>query len=210
MNLLEIINKGNKKMNPKALLTVYEDYVEIAEVKNDNIGSFSPVTKINLGKLFTLSESNKVLSSIHGEIPKNLLYVNFNLSETVIVYHERMSTRRLLLSDGFLENAAIPALLFVIKGNSLYLYAYKRYISNGTVLYKAPFSNMMGNNDVCFGNVKVNSSSNIINMIESFNYSFWASQFEMTKKEAVAKLDECFKKENIVMNYKKLINGLNA
>lgn len=48
----------------------------------------------------------------------------------------------------------VPNLLFHQKGDSLYVYAFKEFKNDKTVLFHAPFPNLSSDGNMCFGNIE--------------------------------------------------------
>lgn len=207
MNLLDILKEGNKTLKPEALLVIYHNYIEVASIENEQIGEFSPLTKDALTKLIQLSSSETSVLSVGGLIPKNVLYVSYSISSVKIVFKLSAHKRTILIDNGTVV-VNIPNLLMVIKNDRLYVYSYKSYLNDKTILYKAPFSNNTGRTSVCFGTIKIGRSLTLNKIVSNFEDAYWRSQFQMSGKEARELIKNNWNKENRDMNYKKLIQSL--
>ena len=207
MNLLDILAEGNRTLIPKALLSVYENYIEVASIEHDKIGAFSPLTKEALINLVELSAPNVSKMSVGGLIPKNVLYVSYSVSNVVIVFKINSCKKKVIVSDGTIEKV-IPNLLMVITGNHLNVYSYRSTLNKRTVLYKAPFSNQTGKTSVCFGNVKIKQSNVLDEIVKNFEDAYWNSTFEMSKKRFRELLENNWDSINKATYYEKLIKSL--
>jgi len=208
MNLIDVIEHGNKDLNPQAILVAYDNYIEIANIENMQIGAFSPLTRKSLVKITNLSASDVSSSVMSGEVNKNILYVSFSLGRIIIAFNEPTSLKRMLLNKGEIT-VMIPSLVMVVINNSLKIFCYRGRLNHKTKLYKAPFSNMVGSNTVCFGNVNRKSSLIIKEVVEEYQNAYWNSQFECNKKNARRLIENAFNKENYVYRYLDLIKELN-
>jgi len=209
MNILDIIEKGNNELHPKALLVVYDDYIEIAKFYNKTIGAFSPLTKETLQGLVKASLDNNETYIINGHVPKNVEYVSFGIGNTIIVFKEpKLSERSIYITSGKMK-INTPNLLMIVNNNSFYVYCYANSkLKDSTRIYKAPFSNSLHDNDVCFGNIKVPKHDDINQIITAYQTVYWNSTFEMTKSEAKEKMKNSFTKQNYICTYKELIDEL--
>ena len=207
MDLLSIIEQGDHLLEPRALLAVYDNYIEIAQVRDQEISSFSPLTKDALVKLANISLSENNNSIIKGTIPKNVEYVSFSLANTIIVFREP-AMKRLIYISGKQITLDVPKLIMVITNNRLKVYCYQNQLRKSTMLFKAPFSNSLSEEIVCFGTVKIKKHTTINSIVKEYKDAYWDSAFEMEEKGARKRILEAFKDEQKVMTYEKLIQGL--
>ena len=96
----------------------------------------------------------------------------------------------------------------VITNNQLKVYCYQNQLRKSTMLFKAPFSNSLSEQIVCFGTVKIKKHNTISGIVKEYQDAYWNSAFEMDEKDARKRILEAFKDEKKVMTYEKLIEGL--
>jgi len=156
-----------RAMRPKAALIAYacekdylnsEYFLELRRIGRDGMmEAGKPVSRKFVQSLvenFTVESS----SVPYGAIPKGLLYVH--LREEKYVWHTP-PCRKYLYFTGSLNipngEYCIPGLVWMVKGESLFLFAYKaKRITANTQLYSAPFFNVRPKEgSVCLGNARV-------------------------------------------------------
>jgi len=207
MELIDVLDQGNRVLKPKAILAAYDNYIELAIVQNNEIGAFAPLTKEALIKFVKLTSPEASILSIGGLINKNVLYVSFSISNTKIAFKMNAHKRTIFIEGGTVK-VNVPNLIMVIKDNSLYVYSYRGYLNNKTILYKAPFSNFTGGVAVCFGNVKIKHTQVLNDIISNYTEAYWNSQFEMSAKKANQLISNNWNKKNKETTYKQLIDSL--
>jgi hypothetical protein len=205
MELIDVLDQGNRVLKPKAILAAYDNYIELAIVQNNEIGAFSPLTKIAIDKLIQVSSPDTSVMSVGGLIPKNVTFVSFSITGATIAFKVKPQSRTIFIEGGTMRIQS-PDLLMVIRNGDFYVYSYKGYLTEKTMLYKAPFSNFTGKNAVCFGNIRIKPHQVIKDIIKEYESAYWNSQFEMTNKEATKYLANNWKKDNKEEHYGLLID----
>ena len=178
-------------MRPAAALIAYicdDDYkrkdyfLEFRKIgKEGTMGAGKPVSikfVQSLAENFTMESS----SVPYGEIPKRLLYAN--TGEEKYVWHTPPCRKYLYFKSGLnIPNGeyAIPGLVWQVKGDSLYLFAYMaKRLTSGTQLFSAPFFNVDSNNgSVCLGSAKLKLPEKLtfLTFIKHWEEMFFLSEF---------------------------------
>ncbi len=200
MNLLDIIEQGNKELKPEAILV-------IASIKNNKIGALSPLTKEALQKMVSLSMQDTSVMKIQGLIPTNVVFTSFSIAETIIVFKIKAHKRTIFIEGGTAK-INVPNLLMKVSNDKLNVYSYRGYLNDKTRLFKAPFSNFTGDDNVCFGNVKIQKSLVISEIVDNFTKAYWNSQFEMNMKEANKFIANNWNKNKFELKFKELIERI--
>jgi PRTRC genetic system protein B len=189
------MNKLSKEitlsMHPVAALIAYcseieyrskEFYLEFRNIsKNGTMGAGKPVS---LQFIQSLAESFSVksASSPYGEIPNELWFADTR--EEKYIWHRPPCKKHMYFKkDLNVPNGtyAIPGLVWMVKRETLYLFAYKaKRLSSDTQLYAAPFFNVRANSgDVCLGNAKLKKPEDLtfLNFLNYWESKFFLSEF---------------------------------
>lgn len=182
----------------KTVIDIYESvkrknyYVEEKQVVNGQVLSASPLNVEKVKDVFNyLFQSNKNKKEVRwkGIIPKNVIFYE---PETLI-WNVLPGKRKLFFQDKETLNKEylIPGLVFILKGTSLNVYAYKGvWIEDEDDLYLAPFPNINSSGNVCMGNMDVeykNTYEETINKIQDdfFNSIFTHENQNLIKSKSL-------------------------
>lgn len=180
----------NSKLVPTDALIFYKSsicnggsYVEHRKIREGKMESGSPLQVSALAKMLKAvdkyAHDTTTMSSLHGLIPKNLLYASSNLDTYKLVWYRKQEKRMLYFVDGLeIPNGEmwVPGLVYATNGKGLRVFAYK-----GTrpkeILYRAPFFNV--DEKVCLGNAKVEKPKDMTyqNWMDYWEKMFWQSEF---------------------------------
>jgi PRTRC genetic system protein B len=178
-------------MHPVAALIAYcsendygrkEHYLEFRNIsKNGLMGAGKPVSTCFIRSL-TESFSVKSTSIPHGEIPKGMWFADTR--EEKYIWHRPPCRKQMYFKkDLNIPNGTycIPALIWMVKRETLYLFAYRsKRLSSDTQLYAAPFFNVRANSgDVCLGNAKLKKPDDLtfLNFLNYWEAKFFLSEF---------------------------------
>jgi PRTRC genetic system protein B len=121
-------------------------------------------------------------SAPYGEIPEGLLYAD--IWNKKYVWHRPPCRKYMYFkSDLTIPNGeyALPGLVWMVTGKSLYVFAYKaKRLTPDTRLFAAPFFNVRPNDgSVCLGNAKLKLPENLNfhNFIKFWEDRFFLSEF---------------------------------
>lgn len=158
-------------------------FVEHREIKNGKMGAAEPLEIKTLVRIMkTVEKYTKTqvnMSYPHGEIPENLLYSSSDLDCTKLVWYRKPEVRKMFFAESLgIPNGEImvPGIVYMAKGNSLSVYAFKGSKPKGW-LYMAPFFNV--SDSVCLGSAKVQKpkENTFVKWIEYWETMFWKSEF---------------------------------
>jgi PRTRC genetic system protein B len=139
---------------------------------------------VSLEFIQSLTESFSVKSNSipHGEIPKELWFAD--TWEEKYIWHRPPCRKQMYFKkDLNIPNGeyCIPGLVWMVKRNTLYLFAYKaKRLSPDTQLYAAPFFNVnAGSGSVCLGNAKLKKPEDLtfLNFLQFWEDKFFLSEF---------------------------------
>ena len=116
--------------------------------------------------------------------------------------------KRLIYIVGKQITLNVPRLIMVITNNQLKVYCYQNQLRGSTMLFKAPFSNSLSEEIVCFGQIKIKKHTMISSIIKEYQDAYWNSTFEMDEDGAKTRILKAFNDEKKIMTYEKLIQGL--
>lgn len=130
------------------------------------------------------AQSNLDYMVPEGILPENVLYLDPNRKDGLVIWYTKAQMKRLFFVDSLsLKNelAEIPALLWCVRDQKLYLYALKdNYRPDAvTQLYEAPFFNMYTDGRVCLGTVStdVSAAGSLEEFIAKWQFYFFDSYF---------------------------------
>lgn len=173
----------NKKLTPKAAVIIYINdsqrsyysvadnyYLETREIKQVN-GSYTFMAptafKMEMLRNIALNFSKKNLEQLKfdGLVPEQILMAHSTPGLKAIMWYKAAGDRLINFSEALNIKgdcrAQIPALLFLILNNKLYIFGLidnKRPTEN-TKLYHAPFFNIYDDGNVCLGTAKIGSKT---------------------------------------------------
>ena len=155
----------NLKWHPKAVIVAYQSigygrtsyFLESRKIDNNGmLGEGKPVSKkfiTSIVKTFSATFEE----TPHGAMPSNMLLVDDRPGHKHYIWYNKPQKRMMTfaksigISDGVY---ASPGIVYEVKGESLFVYAFKGSRPKKR-LYKYPSFNLYGDNRVCLGNAKV-------------------------------------------------------
>ncbi len=163
------------------MLLLYQNrgilYIEKAAIRNHKLQNFVPLRKSEMLKLANnIGISHKTYLS--GPLQSNIVFYRpendfilawrYEKGEAHLFYAEQLN-----IKNGIKK---LPFILFIIKNEKLYVYAYKEWEDHDTQLYYLPLHNVHSGNDVCMGNVNMKYTSNdtFKSFIAKIEYLFFA------------------------------------
>lgn len=156
-------------------------YLEKRNIRNGKMGAGKPLTQKMLATLIhSVQTSTEQLDlGIYGAMPNNILYCDTRIDHDHLVWYHEPEERYVYFSKTLnIPNGKmkVPGLLYVVKSNTLSMYAFKGKKPTGT-LYFAPFMNT--NVNVCLGSAKVEKPDErtFANVIAYWEKMFWQSEF---------------------------------
>ena len=186
-NLKELLNS---KLEPTDALIFYKSnssfkgaYVEHRKIRDGKMESGNPLQVSVLAKMMKsvdrYAHDTTKMSSLHGEIPTNLLYASSNLDTYRMVWYRKPERRRLFFAESLdIPDGEmwVPGLVYSTDGKGLRVFAFKGPKPKH-VLYRAPFFNV--DEHVCLGNAKVDKPTVMTyqNWIDYWEKMFWLSEF---------------------------------
>lgn len=191
----KIFEKSNVLLEPIFLISVYSSdrdkrfsygdptcYMEYHEVNQD--GSYAeaiPMPEHILNQFATsVSNSLSLNHNYHGEIPSNLFYYHQIAKKLMMVWHTPPQQVPMFFDSNLkLKNKKyhVPGLVWSLRENNLYIYAYKEFKGRDTELFYGPFHNTL-NASVCIGSAKLELHGNTYaDIMSAWEQSFWMSKF---------------------------------
>lgn len=173
------------KLSPEMAIIVYADeerhsiFLERRDIINSKMGAGIPLTEECIKDIadLTLNRSRKEL---HGIIPPNMLYADGRKGYEKYIWFEKPEKKMHFFSKSLqIPNGEFytPSLLYVVKENTLSLYAFHGDYPNKQ-LYRAPYFNV-SSTYVCLGNSKLPEIEEMTyqNIIKYWETMFWKSEF---------------------------------
>lgn len=167
-------NATNTKLFPQRAIIVYHGngeyhrdyYLESRLIRRSGKGfqlmTPTPVSrKMMIDIAGSFIKANAVKMDFEDVIPEHILYGVNKTGLTSVIWYRPASTRSLNFSDHLnirgAQNVTLPALLYIAKNTSLYIYALASNSrpDRSTKLYKAPFFNIYDDGNVCLGTAPV-------------------------------------------------------
>lgn len=157
-------------------------YIERRDIHGNVMGAGRPLTDADFARLMrNVQVDNVVLdNSIHGVLPKNLLYCSTAIGNERLVWYNEPEERNVFFTAS-LEipsgRMKVPGLLYVVNNNKLQMFAFKGKKPTKK-LFLAPFMNVC-EEYVCLGNSKVKKPEDrtFANVIGYWEKMFWQSEF---------------------------------
>jgi PRTRC genetic system protein B len=178
-------------MHPVAALIAYcsekeyrgkEHYLEFRNIGNNGMMSAGKPVSLEFIQSLTENFSVKSNSIPYGEIPKELWYADTR--EEKYIWHRPPCRKQMYFKKELnVPNGtyAIPGLVWMVKRETLYLFAYKsKRLSHNSQLYSAPFFNVdAGSGSVCLGNAKLKKPEvlTFLNFLQFWEDKFFLSEF---------------------------------
>lgn len=163
-----MINKNAlQKYKPVQGLVVYkrqagEFYLQTHNIEEVNSkyqwGEGKPFSKDKFADLASaLGKQSLSLLQLKGIMPSNVLYYQPSFLGDKYMWFLPPTKKRLLFSeDTNIESGEVklPGLIFAVNDKTIYVFAYKgtNRPDDKTTLYRGPFFNINGDDDVCMGN----------------------------------------------------------
>lgn len=184
MNMGQINDLLTNSLKPKVAIIAYEDshhnyYLERRDIFNGKMQAGVPLSEESIsGIIDTMYEKQKDVS-IHGTIPANMLYADSRKGHEKYVWYRGPEKRMMYFHEALdIPNGemCVPGILYVVKGLSLAVYAFKGVTPEK--LYRAPFFNV-DSTHVCLGSAKVTKPTDktFENIILYWEKMFWGSEF---------------------------------
>jgi len=157
-------------------------YLERRSIRNGRMGAGKPLTERDYAKLMrNVQAGNAQLdNSIHGVVPRNLLYCSTSVGDERLVWYHEPEERHVYFKEGLGipdGRMNVPGLLWAVKNDELQMFAFKGRKPTGR-LFRAPFMNV-SEEYVCLGNSKVRKPDDrtFANVIDYWEKMFWLSEF---------------------------------
>lgn len=206
---------------PAHQLVIYEDrnnsyieHFEILEIEGKHfLSEGKPLTKKTLKKIMNLvmTTDKSIFSTVHQLLPANVIYYDSRPGKLKLLWYNTPQERTVHGIYKKATKAKIPALVYKLEDDTLYIYATK--IGNKrpeltTQLFNAPMPNIYEDDgNVCMGNVKKPKNTvEIAELIKSWEHAFWNSEFaDHLWSDAQEKLFRKSIREKVVFPSKLLI-----
>lgn len=169
------------KVSPKAAMVIYDDYLEVHEIRNDKLGPGKPISEKAIKQLKSVLNKQKkeTYPNLKGIVPEGMIYMDSNIARPVLIWQTEKHKQQLLFSKatGIISGEAeVPNMIWKWNG-SLEIYAYKEWKGMDTELYYVPLPNT-NQGGVCLGNVKIKKDLvSIDDVIKSAMNYYWNSTF---------------------------------
>jgi len=182
------IKDAMQKFEPKIVLVAYKSegqsryYLEQSDVTDGVPTGFHPASVKEIKSLFssvTAAESGYI--KCPGLFPRNILHLDITGGDFRLVWW-RQAKRQWVKFDKELKmrpvNMRVPAMIYDANRSGAKVYCIKTSAQCGTI-YEAPYMNIMGDDSVCFGNVKINipAITDLNEIMEQYEQAFWCSEF---------------------------------
>lgn len=167
----------------KSTLSGGGSYVEHRPIRNAMMCAGTPLEVNTLAKMMKavdkFAHDTASIVSLHGEIPKGLLYAATGIDNYKLVWY-RSPERRMMyfaeilgIPNGWMR---VPGLVYATDGKRLRVFAYKGPKPKD-VLFKAPFFNT--GDYVCLGNARIQKpkEQTYLNWMRYWEDMFWKSEF---------------------------------
>lgn len=208
MNVLEI---EQNTLLPELELIFFSNYegnvyAEYCEIKENKRTSYKPISYhgINLLynklKLLVKENNNEKFYKFKGLIPSNVIYYDVLTTPCIAwIKPSHINSYNTIKKKYFYK---YPNLLFLLKFNTLFVYALKTTkVNMNTKLYNAPFYNVYDNGKLCMGTMRIDNlisiyhEETISNLEDSFFNSFFTTERMGTQRS----------KTDIAILYKRLL-----
>lgn len=181
----DLIEKSATSYQPSMAIVVYEGeggvdyYLESHDITDGVMGAGVPLSTECISDI---ASSFSALQSItpHGAIPDRLLYADSREGRKKYIWYnppcmrQMFFAKQLNIKDG---TYSIPGIVYVARGHSLCLYAFKGEKPEKE-LFKAPFFNTT-DGCVCLGNARIEYPGNPSygDLISYWEKKFWLTEF---------------------------------
>lgn len=162
----------------------YDFYLETHPVLPGNtLGAGKPLDVDTIADMVEyFAEKHKEQGQIHGRIPANLLYCQWDARRKLLVWYNQPQARQMYFAPELeIPNgiANQPWLLYVADGKKLSVYALAEAPTDGAVLYRAPYHNVGAEGGVCLGSARVKAPAKptYAAQLAMWEQLFWQSNF---------------------------------
>lgn len=181
----KILEESTETLRPFMALIAYstkngrDPYIESHNInEKGEMLAGSPLTLQCITELVG-SFSQEQIDMPHGRIPDNMLYFDTRIGYQKYIWYNPPQKRMMYFSKALKipnREYCIPGIIYVVRGDSLNLYAFKGQKPKDK-LYKAPFFNTT-NGSVCLENANIEYPEN-----PSFNdfIAYWEKKFWLTE-----------------------------
>ena len=157
-NFDESLVAGDRMCSPASMIVVYEtngacSYLEYYPIENGQPGNGRPLPKEILSNIIQSLKDNDN-SIIGGIIPENMLFYSTKGSTVTSIWYRKPQATILHFHNDLKipsEKINLPGLIFKVNDKELFVYAYKQFLNERTILYRAPFHNLYESNKICLG-----------------------------------------------------------
>lgn len=166
------------------ILAGYGNKMMYHKYERGKLSAGAPLTMDTAKKVFKFlnSKVSDISYRFRGLIPKNVL--KFSTEDKYIIWQTPSRMQHVLYKQKHMTsgNYIIPALVWVLIDNSLYMYAVSKTVTKETdKLYQAPFFNLGSGGSVCMGSAKFTSPSHYYeDIMKKVEAGFWTSYFTHT------------------------------
>jgi PRTRC genetic system protein B len=195
----QLTNKLLSNYNPVTTIVVYRNnssyYLETHKVlSNGGLGPGVPVSYETIEEIVeTFYKEEKKSNVVSGLLPKNILaFENKARGKYKMIWHNIACRRQLFFTKPTKLKSVeynIPATIFKVEDNQLYVYCYdKNDISLTTELLMPPYYNTSDNGYMCLGNAKAELKTfSYESLIEYWEKLFFDSYFSHVNDEEKCK-----------------------
>jgi hypothetical protein len=197
---------------PVAVMTCYNDGdIEYRPIEDNKVKAARPLYQETINSIFAgFKEDMKLKSLCSPIIPSNILH--FNPIKDVVVWTNKASRKRLLFKDEeHTGTYALPALLFILKKQSL-IVACLKSTSKSAKVYRSIFPNT-STSGVCMGSASIHTKN--LNFVEEcieeaenkFFNSYFTHQITEALEESRDKKKFTYKLTSLGITLKDFIHG---
>lgn len=181
----------------------YLEFCHTIKDKNGyTLGPGQPLSKETAGKIFMAVNSRYDYQFGNLIIPRNILHYSNSPMNFHILWYRKPEFKTITFRQSSMDGVyPVPGLLFGMKNESVFVFAYKGKIPGpNTKLYLPPFPNISVNEkngiSICWGNMKPNiKAGTLYEMVQSVEDSFWKSKFtDEGGINSMMKLQDIYKK----------------
>ena len=172
-----------------AALIIYDDYLEVHQIKDGKVGPGKPCSEEAIKKLQSvlIKRKRNTYNFIKGIVPDGIIYLDSDTTNSVFIWRTEKHKQQLNFSKdtGITSGEAeVPNMIWCWAKENLTVYAYKEWKGMDTELFYVPLPNT-NQGGVCLGNVKIKKDfCSIEDVIKSAMNYYWNSTFthEMDEK----------------------------
>lgn len=176
------MNEEKLNTEPTAALVIYDDYIEVHQIKDGKLGPGKPCSEEGIKQLQKVLVKRKrgTFTSIKGIVPEGMIYLDSDTTNPVFVWRTEKHKQKLYFSKttGIASGEAeVPNMIWCWAKENLTVYAYKKWKGMDTELFYVPLPNT-NQGGVCLGNVKIKKDLvSIEDVIKSAMNYYWNSTF---------------------------------